>query len=57
MRSDELKKNIPKLNSKLFMPKQNLDCTYRVSRKKVYPFAANLENIRYKDLAHLSHTI
>ena len=30
--------------------------TYRVSRKKVYPFAANLVNIRYKDLAHLNHT-
>ena len=31
--------------------------SYRVSRKKVYPFAANLVNIRYKDLMHLSHTI
>ena len=31
--------------------------TYRVSRKKVYTFAANLVNIEYKDLAPLSHTI
>ena len=30
---------------------------YRVSRKKVYPLAANLVNIKYKDLAHLSYTI
>ena len=30
---------------------------YRVSRKKVYPFAANLVNIKYKDLAYLSYTI
>ena len=30
---------------------------YRVSRKKVYPFEANLVNIKYTDLAHLSHTI
>ena len=30
---------------------------YRVSCKKVYPFAANLANNKYKDLAHLSHTI
>ena len=30
---------------------------YRVSRKKVYPFAANLVNIKYKYLTHLSHTI
>ena len=31
--------------------------TYRVSRKKVYPFAANLVNIKYKDFAHLNYTI
>ena len=31
--------------------------SYRVSRKKVYPFAANLVNVKYKDLAHLTHTI
>ena len=30
---------------------------YRVSRKKVYPFAANLVNMKYKDLTYLSHTI
>ena len=30
---------------------------YRVSHKKVYPFEADLENIKYKDLAYLSHTI
>ena len=28
---------------------------YRVSRKKVYPFAANLVNIKYKDIAHLNY--
>ena len=27
------------------------------SRKKVYPFAANLVNIKYKDFTYLSHTI
>ena len=31
--------------------------SYRVSHKKVYPFAAKLGNIEYKDLARLSHTI
>ena len=31
--------------------------TYRVSRKKVYPFASYLVNIKYKDLAHISYTI
>ena len=34
-----------------------LSLYYRVSRKKVYPFTANLVNIEYKDWAHLSHTI
>ena len=34
----------------------NLFQYYRVSRKKVYPLAANLVNIKYEDFAHLSHT-
>ena len=53
----------PLLSKLLFIGAETLDSvslltsTYRVSRKKVFPFAANLVNIRYKDLAHLSHTI
>ena len=31
-----------------------LHSMYRVSRKKVYPFAGNLANIKYKDLTHNS---
>ena len=31
--------------------------SYLVSRKKVYPFAANLVNIKHKDFAYLNHTI
>ena len=29
--------------------------SYRVSRKKVYPFAANLVKIKYKDFAKLNY--
>ena len=36
---------------------ENVARTYRVSRKKIYPFAANLVNIEYKDLAYLRHNI